>query len=183
VRESVRARPGWVPPLPGRLSLSWSLTGGPVPAGPAPTGRSYSPLPVRGRSAISSTWQRPTARRPGHSIPQSHQPIPPSLRPGCRVVALWEVEEMARNRAPTTPPTPTRVPTHLRDLPPGEGPCFTERPEEPSPGVPRRTDSICCQFHPTCAVDSAQSARNASGLGALRSLALPGLRHVWEMTV
>jgi hypothetical protein len=49
-----------------------------------------------GRSAISSTWQRPTARHAGCRLPAQPPPTLPGLRPACRVVALREVGEMAR---------------------------------------------------------------------------------------
>ena len=49
------------------------------------------------------------------------QPILPSLRPGCRVVALGEVEEMARTR--TDPPTgPTSTSTISETVPARRGP-------------------------------------------------------------
>jgi len=77
--------------------------------------------PVRGRSAISSTWHRPTVRRP-----RAHPPRPSAgqrceaCARGRRAVALWEVVEMART--PHPPPHRTRpTPRHLRDLPARRG--------------------------------------------------------------
>ena len=51
---------------------------------------------ARGASAISSTWQRPTARHPGSSSPPNRRRPCQACAPGCRVVALREVVVMAR---------------------------------------------------------------------------------------
>jgi len=48
-------------------------------------------------TGISSTWQRPTTRRPGRTVPRNRQPIMPGVLPGRRV-ALRDVEEMIRTR-------------------------------------------------------------------------------------
>jgi len=69
-------------------------------------------------SVISSTWHRPTARRPGRTL-CAHPPVDPARRaPGAPCGrAQREVEEMTR---PARPP-PTDVlhyaSGHLRDLP------------------------------------------------------------------
>jgi hypothetical protein len=62
---------------------------------------------------------------PDRAVVRAHpafgrEPILPSMRPGRRVVALREVEEMAHART-TTEHDVSRGPHHLRDLPPGEG--------------------------------------------------------------
>ncbi len=93
------------------------------------SGNAPSPDHAGARSAISSTWQRPTARHPGRSMPSHRRPILPSLRPGCRVVALREVGEMARTRT-SHPPDLPHDPIISETCPPGEGalPCSWDGP-------------------------------------------------------
>ena len=92
-------------------------------------GNAPSPDHAGPRSAISSTWQRPAARHPGRSMPSHRRQILPSLRPGCRVVTLREVGEMARTRT-NHPPDLPHDPTISETCPPGEGalPCSWDGP-------------------------------------------------------
>jgi len=72
-----------------------------------------------GPCGISSTWRSPTARHPGRSLSPFRRPILKSLRPGCRVVALGEVDEMPH---PLHPIRRSAVqPGHLGDLPARRG--------------------------------------------------------------
>jgi hypothetical protein len=87
------------------------------------------PRPRGARSAISSTWQRPTARHPGRRLGRIGRRWDGMLRPGCRVVALREVGEMARTRT-SHPPDLPHDPIISETCPPGEGalPCSWDGP-------------------------------------------------------
>ena len=74
------------------------------------------------RSAISSTWRSPITRRPEGNPPAIPDVSMPGLPSGRRVIALWEVDEIARTR--TLPPHYRHrpaLPTISETCPPGEG--------------------------------------------------------------
>ena len=50
--------------------------------------------PLRGSCGIPSTWCKPDPAAPRAQHPDQPPPILPSLHPGCRVVALGEVDGM-----------------------------------------------------------------------------------------
>lgn len=87
--------------------------------------------PVRGRSAISSTWHRPTVRGSrAHPARPSAGRSPKACARGSRAVALREVEEMART--PHPPPHSTLLRT----------------PPSPRPARPARTQMLTAATSP-----------------------------------
>ena len=157
------------PPPPSRVALC-CLSCGSVSAGANVRRRRASGLfrecsvsrPCGSRSAISSTWQRPTARHPGRSLLSGRQPILPSLPPGCRVVALGEVEEMARTRSPTSPRAGTLNSTISETCRPARAPVLVSSQAGSSGATPGglTLDTPCVEHEPDLSRVMAAAARS-----------------------
>jgi hypothetical protein len=72
-----------------------------------------------GSCGIPSTWHSPTTRHPGGNLRQNRRVHRLALPPGCRVVALREVDGMPH---PAHPPSRSNFEAGIPEIcPPGEG--------------------------------------------------------------